>query len=119
MLLRVAEAHPARQWLRTLAPSKRRRSVQQGPEETIGEAYQVAFTAAGLQALGVDRDIVERFSPEFVEGMAGSDNRSHRLGDIGTNAPPKWNWGVGDKEPHVLLMLFAKAKGLDASPRKS
>ena len=68
---------------------------------------QIAFTAAGLRALGVDSDVVNRFSPEFVEGMAGNDNRSLRLGDIEANEPKQWNWGFGDREPHVLLMLFS------------
>jgi deferrochelatase/peroxidase EfeB len=40
--------------------------------------------------------------------MAGDENRSRRLGDIGENAPEKWCWGVGDKEPHILLILLAK-----------
>ena len=39
--------------------------------------------------------------------MAGNPNRSQRLGDIGANAPGNWSWGVGDREPHVLLMLFS------------
>ena len=57
---------------------------------------------------------MQRFAPEFVEGMAGNENRSRRLGDIGANAPANWNWGVGDKEPHVLLMLFASPEQIDA-----
>jgi deferrochelatase/peroxidase EfeB len=39
--------------------------------------------------------------------------RSHRLGDIGANSPTKWEWGVGDKEPHVLLMLFASMERIE------
>ena len=115
MLLRVGEPHPARQWLRSLAPTRLADLSSNGAKKRVGEAYQVAFTASGLLALGVDRIIVERFSPEFVEGMAGAENRSQRLGDIGENAPPKWDWGFGDKEPHILLILLAKdAKGLAA-----
>lgn len=110
MLLRVAEADTARQWLRSLAPA----SVAELPARPGQKICQIAFTAAGLQALGVERDVLERFSPEFVEGLAGSDNRSLRLGDVGTNAPQEWNWGVGDKEPHVLLMLFSNPGEIDA-----
>lgn len=108
MLLRVGEPQGARQWLRSLAPTKLADLSSNGAKKRVGEAYQIAFTAPGLLALGVDRTIVERFSPEFVEGMAGAENRSRRLGDIGENAPPKWDWGFGDKEPHILLILFAK-----------
>ena len=39
--------------------------------------------------------------------MTGSPNRSQRLGDVGANAPEKWSWGVGEREPHILLMLFS------------
>jgi deferrochelatase/peroxidase EfeB len=108
MLLRVVEPAAARQWLRALAPA----SVADG---RVDEAYQVAFTAAGLRKLGVDEKIMTGFSPEFVEGMAGDNNRSRRLGDIGENDPEKWSWGVGDREPHVLLILLASdAKQLEA-----
>ena len=103
MLLRVTEADTAREWLRSLEPA----SVA-GSSTTDGQKIcQIAFTAAGLMALGVASDVVKRFSPEFLEGMAGNDNRSLRLGDTGANAPANWNWGVGDREPHVLLMLFS------------
>jgi deferrochelatase/peroxidase EfeB len=108
MLLRVGEPHPARQWLRSLAPTRLADLSSDGMKKRVDETYQIAFTASGLLALGVDRIIVERFSPEFVEGMAGAENRSRRLGDIGNNAPPKWDWGFGDKEPHILLILLAK-----------
>ena len=108
MLLRVVEASAARQWLRALTPA----SVADG---RVDEAYQVAFTAAGLRELGVNKEIMRGFSPEFVEGMAGDNNRSRRLGDIGENDPEKWNWGVGDREPHVLLILLARdARRLEA-----
>jgi deferrochelatase/peroxidase EfeB len=109
MLLRVGEADTARQWLRSLAPA----SVADLPAKHE-KICQIAFTAAGLRALGVECDVVKRFSPEFVDGMARNDNRSLRLGDIGENAPAKWKWGVGDKEPHVLLMLFSDPGEIEA-----
>ena len=68
---------------------------------------QCALTAAGLLALGVPPAIQRRFNPEFVEGITGSPNRSQRLGDTGANAPSHWAWGFGEREPHVLIMLFA------------
>jgi deferrochelatase/peroxidase EfeB len=108
MLLRVVEPSAARQWLRALAPA----SIANG---RVDETYQIAFTAAGLRELGVKKEIIKGFSPEFVEGMAGNENRSRRLGDIGENAPQQWSWGVGDREPHVLLILLASdAKRLEA-----
>ena len=107
MLLRVVEPSAARRWLRDLAPASlakpsELKTTLDIERKTGAETYQVAFTAAGLRKLGVDESIMQRFSPEFVEGMAGDENRSRRLGDIGENAPEKWCWGVGDKEPHIL-----------------
>ena len=107
LLLRVADASAARTWLGGLRPTSLADLSSGGVRARLPEATQVAFTAAGLRALGVDEQIVGRFGPEFVEGMAGSENRSRRLGDIGANAPTNWRWGSGEKEPHVLLMLFA------------
>jgi deferrochelatase/peroxidase EfeB len=47
--------------------------------------------------------------------MAGDDGRSRRLGDVYANAPSKWLWGGRpDSVPHVLVMLYAAEKGLEA-----
>jgi deferrochelatase/peroxidase EfeB len=106
MLLRVGEPDAARRWLHGLAPAN-------AADQHIEEACQVAFTAAGLRALGIDEAFVRRFSPEFCEGMASNENRSRRLGDTGANAPANWNWGVGDKEPHILLILLTSAERIE------
>jgi deferrochelatase/peroxidase EfeB len=107
LLLRVSDARAARQWLGGLVPTSLGDLYQDGMKRQRNEVIQLAFTAAGLRALEVAGDVLDKFSPEFVEGMTGSPNRSLRLGDIGANAPEKWDWGFGDKEPHVLLILFA------------
>src|SRR5580698_1721091 len=91
MLLRVSEPRAARQWLRGLAPASLGDLLVDGMKRKIDETCQIAFTAAGLRALGVDETIVQAFSPEFVEGMTGSENRSQRLGDTGANAPANWS----------------------------
>lgn len=104
LLLRVVDAPSAR----VLLGGLRIASVEDLEQAKLAEATQCAMTAAGLRALGVDESVVRRFNPEFVEGMASNPNRSRRLGDIGANAPDRWKWGVGDREPHALLMLFAR-----------
>src|ERR1700722_9394616 len=104
LLLRVADAPSARGFLGGL----RIASIEDLEQAKLAEATQCAMTAAGLRALGVAESVVGRFNPEFVEGMASNPNRSLRLGDVGANAPDKWTWGVGDREPHVLLMLFGR-----------
>jgi deferrochelatase/peroxidase EfeB len=112
--LRVVEPRSARQWLRSLCPTSVADLGVDGVKKHVDEGMQIAFTAPGLRALGVDEAIVQRFSPEFVEGMASDENRSRRLGDTGANAPANWDWGVGEKEPHVLLIVVASAERMDA-----
>ena len=110
MLLRVVEPSAARQWLRGLTPT----SLTQLPLKDDAEISQIALTAAGLREIGVNDAIVEQFAPEFVEGVAKNENRSRRLGDTGANSPTNWYWGVGEKEPHILLMLFSSAAQIEA-----
>ena len=106
MMLRVTDARAARQWLGGIEPTSLGGLYDKdGVTVRQDKVVQVALTAAGLGALGV-KD-VENLAPEFLEGMAGHPNRSQRLGDIGANAPDKWAWGYKDREPHVLLVLFA------------
>ena len=109
LLLRVVDPSAARRFLGALSLA----SVADLERATLAEATQCAITAAGLRALGVAEAVVQRFDPEFVEGMAGDPNRSLRLGDIGANAPERWAWGAGAREPHVVVMLFADPAQLD------
>jgi deferrochelatase/peroxidase EfeB len=76
-------------------------------------AMQVAFTSLGLRALGVPENVVAGFSPEFIAGVAGNEDRSRRLGDVGANAPQQWSWGRPGREPHLVVALFAAAGTLD------
>ncbi|HEX8066833.1 MAG TPA: Dyp-type peroxidase [Thermoleophilaceae bacterium] len=68
-------------------------------------ATNVAFSFDGLRALGVSRDVLESFPADFREGMAA---RADRLGDIGPNAPERWEAGLRGGDPHVLLTLTAR-----------
>jgi deferrochelatase/peroxidase EfeB len=111
LLMRVKDAAAARAWLST-APVTTAQPVAKGaPLPTT--ALQLAFTSAGLRALGVDAAVVDDFSPEFVVGL-GDAARSRRLGDVGPNDPSKWEWGTGDRLPHVMVLLYAKPETFDA-----
>lgn len=103
LLLRIGDAERARPWLRSLSIT----TVEDCRSRRQEQALQIAFTAEGLRKLGLDDDVLEDFVPQFLDGMAGDESRSRRLGDVGPNAPEHWEWGAGDKEPHILLMLFA------------
>ncbi len=105
-LLQVKEAAAARAWLRA-APITNAETMNPPPTTAV----QVAFTAAGLRALGVARSVVESFSPEFLSGMT-EESRARRLGDVESNAPKKWSWGYQNRVPHLVVMFFAEPGGL-------
>ena len=107
-LLRVRNRAAARAWL-AAAPVG---TAARGPLPPT--VLQVAFTAPGLQALGVPDGVTAGFAPEFVAGLGTDPNRARRLGDVGNNDPARWQWGGGDAQPHVLVMAYAMPGRLDA-----
>lgn len=106
LLLRVRNRDAARAWL---AAAPVTNAVATDPPPMT--ALQIALTSEGLRALGVAPDIVDGFSNEYVNGMSSDAGRSRRLGDVAASDPHNWDWGVGDRVPHVMLMLYA-APGL-------
>ena len=114
LLLRVAEGASARAsaraWLRKLPVT----SLADARGKKLDRICQLAFTAAGLKQLGFDPEGIDGFAPEFLEGMAGTKQRSHQLGDEDANAPDRWEWGIGTHEPHILVILLAPAEAIAA-----
>jgi len=108
LLLRVKDAAAARAWLARVPITN---AVKAAPPQT---ALHVALTSEGLRALGVAPDLCEGFSAEFVAGMASDAGRARRLGDVGANDPKYWQWGVGERVPHVAVLLYAKSGRLAA-----
>jgi len=105
LLLRVKDAAAARNWL-AQAPVNNAVTAPSPPATVL----QVAITSDGMRALKISADIVESFSEEFVQGMSGDEDRSRRLGDVGTSAPQHWQWGNNGNHaqaPHVLVLLYA------------
>ena len=109
LLLQVKEREAARAWLASVPVSSA--ATAEPPPDT---ALQLALSREGLQALGVADDIVNAFSPEFVSGLGRDASQSRRLGDVGANAPEYWQWGAGQRVPHVLVMLYARPGRLAA-----
>lgn len=104
LFLRVVDATRARAWLRSLLSD-----LTFGERADHGPSLNVAFSAPGLGALGLDDESLGSFPPEFREGLREPDDtaRPRILGDVGDSAPSKWLWG-GPSQPHVhvMLMLF-------------
>src|SRR3569833_1816322 len=102
LLLRVKDAGAARGWLGQVQVTS---AVTLDPVPPT--AVQVALTRGGMASLQVNTEAMGGFSEEFLEGMANDANRTRRLGDVGASAPDLWDWGTGDREPHVAVLLYA------------
>ncbi len=97
--LRIVDVAEARALMRRMLPQV----VTAAPwSEAPATAMNVAFTFAGLQALGLDDDVLASFPEVFREGMAA---RADRLGDRGPSAPSTWEPGFD--EAHVLVTVSA------------
>ena len=109
----VGEPKQGQAWLRGLVDTVTTAVDWNGtePDSTLN----VAFTHAGLVALGVGPQMARSFSSEFRAGQAG---RALQLGDVGDSAPGEWKNGLGTGEAHVLITINAKTAGaLDAALR--
>jgi Dyp-type peroxidase family len=70
-----------------------------------GASLSVAFTHHGLRALGLPRETLDTFAPEFRQGMAA---RAEHLGDRGDSAPDKWEKPLGSADVHVAVAVLAR-----------
>jgi Dyp-type peroxidase family len=99
VFLHILDPERARDLLARMLPQ-----VATAEPWTAGEppsALDIAFTASGLEALGVALD---SFPAVFREGMAA---RAERLGDRGPSAPERWEPGLGTGEAHALVTIHA------------
>jgi Dyp-type peroxidase family len=106
VLLRVESAPAARCWLERALGEVR--FCAAGLPDRGDTCLNLAFTHAGLTALGLCFQALKGFSREFQEGMHANERRRRILGDVGENAPERWGWGgPSTPEVHVLLLLYA------------
>ncbi len=72
----------------------------------------LAFTYAGLAAMGVEDWSLAGFPAEFRAGMA---SRAQLIGDVGSSAPASWETGPGNGDVHIMVMISARDRpALDA-----
>lgn len=107
VLLQITDAGAAKNWLGKVADNIT--NAQTNPSEMDQETcLNIAFTNAGLKALGLDEQALAMFSNEFQQGMTATDHRRRLLGDLGESAPEYWEWGgLNTQSVHILLMLYA------------
>ncbi|HEY1554316.1 MAG TPA: hypothetical protein VGF94_05745 [Kofleriaceae bacterium] len=102
LLVEVIDPELARRYLQ--AACARVNTARVSPD---GFALQLAFTAPGLERLGVPADARVTFSREFLEGM-DDDVRAEALGDRGDNDPTTWQWGRSSaSDIHAMVMVYA------------
>ena len=104
LLLHVTDPRAAKRWLGTIEP----RNAERRPEPT-DTCVNIAFTPAGLEKLGLPKDVLAQFALQFLEGVAGTEHRRRILGDHGASAPERWRWGGPKTDAlDMLLMLYAR-----------
>jgi Dyp-type peroxidase family len=103
LFLEFTRQDGTRAWLRglleditTAAPVPR--------DQRENKAIHLAFTASGLQHLGLGESALATFSDEFRWGMA---SRARVLGDTGASAPEHWEIGGPGQRIDALLLLYA------------
>jgi Dyp-type peroxidase family len=79
--------------------------VEQTDSRGARARLNLAFTHAGLEALGVPDDWLEQLPQDFKDGAAA---RSPELGDRGDSAVA--NWEFGRSPGHVLLIVHASSE---------
>jgi Dyp-type peroxidase family len=101
VMLHVTDATAAKRFIASIADSIT--NVTHFPKTNC---LNIAFTSAGLRALGMKESNVKNFSREFSEGMT-TPHRQRLLADFDSSDPQKWRWGgPNNEEPHILLMVF-------------
>lgn len=120
LLLQIRDKKQTQAWMPALLPcivtGERRGKGAPKPKTSV----HIAFTAPGLQALGIDNDAISTFPREFIEGISLGE-RPRVLGDTGESAPENWQFGGPNTSPiHILLALYAISKaemaGWDQEP---
>ncbi len=115
LLLRIDDRAAGRELVRRLLPLIG--SARATPDPAAEAWITVAFTYNGLKALGVPRDSLESFVPEFRQGMAA---RAAELGDVGRSAPEHWEPPLGTPDVHVAVaVLSASAERLETMAERA
>lgn len=109
--LQITDSSAAAGWISSLMPQVTT-AAERKREEKPPTALNIAFTYAGIQALGLPDDSLQSFPVEFQEGMAFGE-RPRILGDTGESAPE--NWEIGGPNPnnpplHALLLYYTSTR---------
>ena len=102
LLLRIDNPDAGRRLVQRLCPVVE--FAQSSSDLAQNASISVGFTYQGLKALGVPRNSLASFAPEFRQGMAA---RAADLGDVGDSSPDHWEKPLGSPEVHVALSVLS------------
>ena len=94
------EAASGQAWLRALVDKVTTAELWDAGEKPT--TLNLAFTAAGLRALGVSESVMTTFPAEFLDGMA---KRAGLLGDTGTSDPRHWQSAWTERQVHAMVAI--------------
>jgi Dyp-type peroxidase family len=100
VLLRIDDAAAGRELVRRVLPHV----VSAADYASRDTWLAIAFTYAGLRALGTPAASLATFPEAFCAGMA---SRAEALGDVGESAPQHWDSPYGTSDIHIALSLLA------------
>jgi len=107
LFLQIHNQGMAKAWLANLVGEVTTAAIRTNGKKSPN-AINIAISAEGLTALGLDQRALESFPREFRVGMACSD-RSAVLGDVGPNDPKNWQFGSESNAVHLMLLLYAES----------
>ena len=110
LFVHVGDATAGRRWLSGLAGRVASSAGWGRAKPTT--AHNVAFTYVGLEALGASRAVLDSFPDAFRQGMRA---RADVLGDCGTSAPDRWEYGLGSGAAHVLVSVHGQRRTVEAT----
>jgi Dyp-type peroxidase family len=102
VILRIEDAAQGREMLRRMIPHVAPADDWWLPK--VPGWLGIAFSYAGLKALGVPQASLDSFPVEFRQGMAA---RAAILHDFGDNAPGNWEYPFGSADMHVALAIYS------------
>jgi Dyp-type peroxidase family len=106
LMLHVTDAGKARAWL----ASHYAEVTTSESGKKYSRALNLAFTHAGLAALGVAAAELQEWPDEFTGGPA-APARALMLGDCGASAPEHWDFGAPHQDAvHLVAIFFAETE---------
>ncbi|MDC0744653.1 cytochrome P450 [Polyangium mundeleinium] len=105
VFLHFEDVAAGRRWIAAKIPDiTTARAAPPGPASTLN----LAFTFEGLEALGLAAEELDSFPEEFRQGMA---KRAVLLGDIGEDAPERWDLLPHGAPPlHAMAIVYARSQ---------